>query len=139
VLVITPPAKPGEAYTVAENTRSRQDSVAVDPATGKVTEKLRFADDPLLAKLSQWGIDAHMGLLFGPVNQITLALPALALITMILLGYRMWRLRRPTRGDGAGWGRAPARGAWRWVAGPRRAGEPGDLIHPASPITTDTG
>lgn len=49
LLVVTPPAKPGTAYVVKENTRhwpERQDSVAVDPATGKVTATLRFADTP---------------------------------------------------------------------------------------------
>ena len=130
VLEITPPAKPGEVYTVAENTRSwpeRQDSVAVDPATGKVTEKLRFADYPLLAKLSRWGVDAHMGLLFGLANQIVLALLAIGLITMLLLGYRMWWLRRPTRSDA----RAPARGTWRRL--------PGRILAPAVVVAAVIG
>jgi uncharacterized iron-regulated membrane protein len=120
VVVITPPAQPGSAYVVQENTRSwpeRQDSVAVDPATGKVTATLHFADYPLLAKLTRWGIDAHMGLLFGLANQIALALLALGLIAMILWGYRMWWLRRPTRSGGFALGRPPARGAWRRVPG----------------------
>ncbi|MFH8342413.1 PepSY-associated TM helix domain-containing protein [Streptomyces sp. AM6-12] len=119
-LVVTPPAKAGNAYVVKENTRSwpeRQDSVAVDPGTGKVTAKLRFADYPVLAKLTRWGIDAHMGLLFGLANQIALALLAICLIAMILWGYRMWWLRRPTRSGGMSFGRAPARGAWRRIPG----------------------
>ncbi|WP_269855524.1 PepSY-associated TM helix domain-containing protein [Streptomyces sp. RPT161] len=120
VLVVTPPAAPGRAWVVKENTRhwpERQDSVAVDPATGKVTAKLRFADYPLLAKLTRWGIDAHMGLLFGLPNQIALALLAATLIAMVLWGYRMWWLRRPTRSTCAAFGRAPARGAWRRLPG----------------------
>lgn len=120
VLDVTPPSAPGTAWTVQENTRhwpERQDSVAVDPRTGKVTAKLRFADYPLLAKLTRWGIDAHMGLLFGLANQIALALLAISLITMIVLGYRMWWLRRPTRSVGGSFGRAPARGAWRRLPG----------------------
>ncbi|MFG3105202.1 PepSY-associated TM helix domain-containing protein [Streptomyces tendae] len=120
VLVITPPAGADTAYVVKENTRSwpvRQDSVAVAPATGEVTQTLRFDDFPLLAKLTRWGIDAHMGLLFGLVNQIVLALLAIGLIAMILWGYRMWWLRRPTRSEGFALGRAPARGAWRRIPG----------------------
>ncbi|MBY8886118.1 PepSY domain-containing protein [Streptomyces sp. PTM05] len=120
ILVVAPPTTAGTAWVVKENTRhwpERQDSVAVDPANGKVTAKLRFADYPLLAKLTRWGIDAHMGLLFGLANQIALALLALGLITMILMGYRMWWLRRPTRSGAAAFGRAPARGAWRRVPG----------------------
>ncbi|MFB6988163.1 PepSY-associated TM helix domain-containing protein [Streptomyces sp. NPDC056304] len=119
-LVISPPANDKSAYVVKENTRhwpEQQDSVAIDPATGKVTDKLVFDDFPVLAKLTRWGIDAHMGLLFGLANQIVLALVALALIGMLFWGYRMWWLRRPTRGGGARLGRPPARAAWRRVPG----------------------
>ncbi|WP_338146297.1 PepSY domain-containing protein, partial [Streptomyces boncukensis] len=137
VLVVTPPAGAGTGYTVKENTRSwpvRQDSVAVDPATGEVTSTLRFADYPVAAKLTRWGIDAHMGLLFGLANQIALALLALALIALVLWGYRMWWLRRPTRaraGPGARSrprpGRAPAAGGWRRI--------PGAVLAPAVLVT----
>ena len=58
-----------------------------------------------------------MGLLFGLTNQSALAALAIGLITMILLGYRMWWLRRPTRGSDAWFGRPPARGAWRRLPG----------------------
>ncbi|MFF7159727.1 PepSY domain-containing protein [Streptomyces sp. NPDC008139] len=120
LLNVTPPSGPDQAWTVRENTRhwpERQDSVAVDPYTGKVTATLRFADYPLLAKLTRWGIDAHMGLLFGVANQIVLALLAISLITMILLAYRMWWLRRPTRSSGPALGRPPERGPWRRLPG----------------------
>lgn len=119
-LVISPPADNGSAYVVKENTRhwpEQQDSVAIDPDTGKVTDEVLFDDFPVLAKLTRWGIDAHMGLLFGLANQIVLAVIALALIGMLLWGYRMWWLRRPTRGGGTRLGRPPVRGAWRRVPG----------------------
>lgn len=119
-LVITPPADARSAYVAKENTRrwpELQDSVAVDPANGKVTAALRFDDYPVLAKLTRWGIDAHMGLLFGLANQIVLALIAVALIGMVLWGYRMWWLRRPARATGPRPGRLPVRGAWRRVPG----------------------
>ncbi|MFG2671181.1 PepSY-associated TM helix domain-containing protein [Streptomyces sp. NPDC048445] len=119
-LVISPPADDKSAYIVKENTRhwpEQQDSVAIDPATGKVVDKLVFDDFPVLAKLTRWGIDAHMGLLFGLANQIALAVIALALIGMLFWGYRMWWLRRPTRGGGTRLGRPPVRGAWRRVPG----------------------
>jgi uncharacterized iron-regulated membrane protein len=116
---ITPPEKAGEAYTVQQTQRhwpTRQDSAAVDPATGQVTATLRFADYPLAAKLSRWGIDAHMGVLFGWVNQLLLAALASGLICTIFWGYRMWWLRRPTR-DRTAFGEPPGRGAWRRVPG----------------------
>ncbi|MFK0121098.1 PepSY-associated TM helix domain-containing protein [Streptomyces sp. NPDC090994] len=134
VLDVSPPTEDQATYVVKENTRSwpeRHDTVAVDPATGDITDRTYWADYPLLAKMTSWGIDAHMGLLFGLANQIVLALLALALIGMILWGYRMWWLRRPTRTDGFALGRAPARGAWRRL--------PGWFLAPAVLVTAVIG
>ncbi|MGW7256595.1 PepSY-associated TM helix domain-containing protein [Streptomyces sp. NPDC054834] len=111
---IVPPADASTAYVVRQVQRSwpeKQDAVAVDPATGQVTDVLRFDDHPVLAKLTRWGIDLHTGILFGIVNQIALALLALALILLILWGYRMWW----QRGRGSAFGRPIPRGAWAQV------------------------
>ena len=51
-----------------------------------------------MAKMTDWVIDLHMGILFGLVNQVALILVAIAMIVAIVLGYRMWWRRRPTRG-----------------------------------------
>ncbi|MCI3242117.1 PepSY-associated TM helix domain-containing protein [Streptomyces spinosisporus] len=111
---IVPPADADSAYVVSQIQRSwpeKQDSVAVDPASGEVTDVLRFDDYPLLAKLTRWGIDLHTGNLFGLVNQIALMLLALALILLIVWGYRMWW----QRGRGSAFGRPIPRGAWQQV------------------------
>ncbi|MGC5010696.1 PepSY-associated TM helix domain-containing protein [Streptosporangium sp. DT93] len=111
-LEIVWPAEPGSSYVVKENDRlwpQRNDQVAVDPATAGVTAELRFEDYPIGAKLTRWGIDGHMGALFGLANQILLAVLALALISVIVWGYRMWWLRRPTRGFGAPYARGGLR------------------------------
>ncbi|WP_081235990.1 PepSY-associated TM helix domain-containing protein [Streptomyces viridosporus] len=111
---IVPPADAASAYVVQQIQRSwpeKQDSVAVDPATGEVTDVLRFADYPVLAKLTRWGIDLHTGSLFGPVNQLALMALALALILLVLWGYRMWW----QRGRGSAFGRPIPRGAWQQV------------------------
>ncbi|WP_369251024.1 PepSY-associated TM helix domain-containing protein [Streptomyces sp. R41] len=111
---IVAPADADSAYVVKQIQRSwpeKQDSVAVDPATGKVTDELRFADYPLLAKLTRWGIDAHTGTLFGLVNQIALMALALSLILLIVWGYRMWW----QRGRASAFGRPIPRGAWQQV------------------------
>jgi len=116
---LRPPGKPGKGYVVQQIQRSwpeKQDSMAVDPATGRITNTLRFDDYPLAAKLSRWGIDAHMGLLFGLANQIVLTALAVGLICLVVWGYRMWWLRRPVRGE-TRFGRQPVRGAWRRVPG----------------------
>ncbi|RZU54314.1 putative iron-regulated membrane protein [Krasilnikovia cinnamomea] len=118
---ITPPEQPGSAWTVAgvDNTWPvGLDRVAVDPATSQVVARSDFADWPLLAQLSKLGVQAHMGVLFGVVNQILLAALAAGLLCVILWGYRMWWQRRPTRaGRRAPVGAAPARGAWQRLPG----------------------
>ncbi|WP_328936943.1 PepSY domain-containing protein [Streptomyces tauricus] len=111
---IVPPADASSAYKVSQVQRSwptKQDAVAVDPATGEVTDTVRFADYPVLAKLTRWGIDAHTGVLFGVVNQLVLMALALSLILLILWGYRMWW----QRGRASSFGRPIPRGAWQQV------------------------
>lgn len=94
-----PPAEPGHGWRVVENKRdwpTRYDAIVVDPDSGAVTSRLNFADWPIMAKLADWIVNAHMGVLFGVINQVALILVALAMIAGILLGYRMWWRRRPT-------------------------------------------
>ncbi|MFE2941401.1 PepSY-associated TM helix domain-containing protein [Streptomyces sp. NPDC059255] len=116
-IAVTLPTE-GSGYVVAQIDNQfpvRLDSVSVDPANGMILDELRFADYPLLAQLTRLGIDAHMGVLFGLANQLLLAALALALIVLIVLGYRMWWLRRPTKERRLSAGRAMPRGAWRKV------------------------
>ena len=112
-MTLTPPTAEGAAWSVAENRdswRLTTDAVAVDWATGKVTDRLDSADWPLAAQATAWLIQLHMGTLFGLPNQIVLALLAAAIIAMVVRGYAMWWMRRgrsvlaapPQR---AGWGR----------------------------------
>lgn len=116
-LTVTVPADTATAWTVTEEDDRwpvGRDSIAVDAATGRITDRADFADWPLTAKLTQWGIYAHMGGLFGLANQIVLAALALGLVTVIVWGYRMWWQRRPTRDDRKAMaGAPPARGAWQ--------------------------
>ncbi|MEV7680934.1 PepSY domain-containing protein [Streptomyces sp. NPDC088341] len=110
--------KEGSGYVIAQTDTQvpvRLDSVAVDPANGMIIDELRFADYPLLAQLTRFGIDAHMGVFLGLVNQLALAALALALILLIVWGYRMWWQRRPTKERGPAMGRPIPRGAWRRV------------------------
>lgn len=132
-VAITPAGSSATAWVVQQTRRSwpeKQDSVAVAPATGAVVDQLRFADWPLAAKLARWGIDSHMGLLFGVANQVILAVLALGIICLVIWGYRMWWLRRPTRGV-AGRTQGVA-GRTRGVAGRTRgvAGPPGAAQRP---------
>jgi len=114
------PKAEGKAWTVTEIHRAYPTSVdaaAVDPVTHRVTDVVRFADHPLMAKLARWGVDLHMGTMFGLANQIALAALALGLAAMVVLGYRMWWQRRPTRAGRRTIGPPPARGAWQQLPG----------------------
>lgn len=97
---VAAPASAGAAWTVSEIKSSlpnEADKAAVDP-TGTVTDLVRFSDWPFMAKLTTWTIAGHMGTLFGIANQLLLLAFAVGLVAVILLGYRMWWVRRPTRG-----------------------------------------
>ncbi|MEW2555880.1 PepSY domain-containing protein [Streptomyces zhihengii] len=114
-IAVTLPAD-GTGYVVKETDNEypvHLDSVAVDPADGRVIDELRFDDYPLLAKATRLGIDVHMGVLFGVVNQLALAGLMVALILLVVWGYRMWWLRRPTKDARLSFGRPVPRGAWR--------------------------
>ena len=76
------------------------DAVSVDPTSLRIVDHVRFADFPLLAKLTRWGVDAHMGILFGLWNQVILAVFGTGLCVMIAWGYRLWWLRRNVSSGG---------------------------------------
>ncbi|WP_282374957.1 PepSY-associated TM helix domain-containing protein [Pseudomonas sp. PS01302] len=71
------------------------DAVSIDPKNLKIVDEARFADYPIAAKLTRWGIDAHMGALFGLANQLILVVTGLGLVSMVIIGYMMWWRRRP--------------------------------------------
>ncbi|HHG8774496.1 TPA: PepSY-associated TM helix domain-containing protein [Raoultella planticola] len=97
-LEIRPPMEAGRAWTVNEIDRSwptQVDAVAIDGEHMQVVDRTHFADFPLMAKLTRWGVDFHMGILFGLANQLLLIAFGIALCVMIVVGYRLWWLRRP--------------------------------------------
>ena len=99
-LEIRPPSGAGRAWTVNEIDRSwptRVDAVAIDGATMQIVDRTHFSDFPLMAKLTRWGVDFHMGILFGLANQLLLIAFGTALCVMIAVGYRLWWIRRPAR------------------------------------------
>ncbi len=113
-LKISAPTQPGTAWSaeqIDDLWPVRKDRAAIDPDTGQVSARADWADRPTLSQLSSLGVLAHMGILFGWVNQVALAALATGAICMIVWGFRMWWLRRPTRSTGLGRGLvAPAAG-----------------------------
>ncbi|MBD1601113.1 PepSY-associated TM helix domain-containing protein [Pseudomonas typographi] len=120
---IRPALAANTAWVVNEIDRSwptQVDAVALDPSTLEIVGHTEFARFPLAAKLTRWGIDAHMGTLFGLANQLLLVTTGLGLSVMVVLGYLMWWRRRPALGHGptllASWRQLPGRGRLAVVA-----------------------
>ena len=100
-LELRQPKNADSAWTVTEIDRqwpTQVDAVAVNPHDFTILDHIYFDQFPLMAKLTRWGVDAHMGVLFGLPNQILMALFGLGLCSMIVFGYRMWWIRRPKMG-----------------------------------------
>ncbi|WP_039826190.1 PepSY-associated TM helix domain-containing protein [Nocardia testacea] len=114
---ITIPATDGTAFAVKERRLPGTltvNAAAVDGSTGTVTDRVPYSEWPFMAKMANWGIQLHMGLMFGPLNQLLLLAAAIGLVTVIVRGYLMWWRRRPT-GTARRFpvGRPPRRGALR--------------------------
>lgn len=95
---IRPGNSNNHAWTVAEIDRSwptQVDARAFNIKTMQVVDQLNFDQFPLVAKLIRWGIDAHMGILFGAANQLVLIFFGIGLCSTIIMGYCMWWRRRP--------------------------------------------
>ncbi len=113
---IRPPAEPGTAWVVQEIQRSfptEVDAVAIDGTTMQVVDRVDFAEFGPVAKLSRWGIDLHMGSMFGLANQLVLFAVAIGIAAMVAWGYAMWWQRRPKHDPSRRVGASPPRGALR--------------------------
>jgi uncharacterized iron-regulated membrane protein len=111
-LLVTPPPAPDRPFTVVESYDGGHDSVAIDPYTARVTERIGWGDYSFAAKLTALAVQFHTGSLFGLANQIILAVIAAATLVLIALGYRMWWIHNPYRGR---WESLPG-AVWRQLA-----------------------
>jgi len=112
---IKPPPAEGKAWVVQEIQRSfptEVDAVSINGQTLQVIDRVDFKELSLAAKLTRWGIDIHMGSMFGLPNQVLLFVIASAIAALVVLGYAMWWKRRPTRIPARPVGKPPARGAF---------------------------
>ncbi|MFC4948614.1 PepSY domain-containing protein [Pseudonocardia sp. GCM10023141] len=99
-LEVRVPATPSQPFAVAETSPGlpmHKTSIAVNPYTEEITARIGWGDYPALAQLRELGVQLHTGTLFGLANQILLALFVVAVIVLILLGYRMWWKRSPNQ------------------------------------------
>lgn len=75
--------------------RPRGITLTFDAHTGELTSRETFADRHAIDRAIGYGLAWHEGALFGVINQIIGVLTALALVTMSVTAFLMWRRRRP--------------------------------------------
>jgi uncharacterized iron-regulated membrane protein len=76
-------------------------TITYDAASGAELARDGFADQHPVDRVVGYGISWHEGVLFGAINQLIGLITALALITMAVTGFIMWRRRRPAGELGA--------------------------------------
>lgn len=94
----TPPGAEGKAWKAElRDTKWPVEPVtlAVDGTSGEVVDRVEWDDRPLMAKGTSLGVYFHQATLFGIWTQIFLTVLAIAVIVLIVAGYRMWWIRRP--------------------------------------------
>ena len=101
--IVQPPGAPnlfgppnGATWTLTTQTQNRPQvrKISYDPMTGAEVARSGFADKHVIDRAVGYGIAWHEGQLFGRVNQIIGVATALALCTLAISGFLMWRRRR---------------------------------------------
>jgi uncharacterized iron-regulated membrane protein len=97
------PAKGDTLWKLASDTGNRPQRVTmmIDPMMLEVISRENFADKKPLDQAVGYGIAAHEGQLFGPLNQALGVLTALGLMTLCVSAVVMWWQRRPSDTLGA--------------------------------------
>jgi uncharacterized iron-regulated membrane protein len=90
------PAKGDTLWKLASDTGNRPQRVTmmIDPMMLEVISRENFADKKPLDQAVGYGIAAHEGQLFGPLNQALGVLTALGLMTLCVSAVVMWWQRR---------------------------------------------
>jgi uncharacterized iron-regulated membrane protein len=96
-------APPGAHWTVKSEAQNRPQraTITYDMMTGEKLTTERFADRHPIDRAVGYGIAWHEGQLLGWINQLVGVLTALALVTLTVSGFLMWRRRRPEGALGA--------------------------------------
>jgi uncharacterized iron-regulated membrane protein len=95
-----PPSSDWTLTSLVQN-RPRALTLTFDAQTGAPLTREAFADRHAIDRVIGYGLAWHEGALFGAVNQLIGVVTALALVTMSVTGFLMWRRRRPVGALGA--------------------------------------
>ena len=108
--IIQPPGAPnafgppnGNVWTLTTLTQNRPlvRKVGYDPETSLEVSRSGFGDKHAIDRAVGYGIAWHEGQLFGLANQLVGVATALALFTLAISGFLMWRRRKPADALGA--------------------------------------
>jgi uncharacterized iron-regulated membrane protein len=109
-VLISPPGTPGAFggkpdtdWTVRADPQNRPLAVTIrySSATGREVARRTFADKHPIDRIVGYGIAWHEGALFGWINQLIGLMTALALVTLVVSGFVLWRRRKPAGSLGA--------------------------------------
>lgn len=94
---VTPPADGTGVYSAAvfPDDLPKARTIHMDQYTGEALVDIDYADYGSLAKLTELGINIHMGQEFGLANQLLMLATCLAIILSSVAALVMWLKRRP--------------------------------------------
>jgi uncharacterized iron-regulated membrane protein len=96
-VMLTPPTEGSPLWWAKSNAQNRplREDVALDAMTGEVVSRNVFGQKHIIDQVVSFGIAAHEGQLFAPLNQILGVLTAAGLIILCASAFVMWRRRAP--------------------------------------------
>jgi uncharacterized iron-regulated membrane protein len=95
--MLTPPTEASNWWWAKSNAQNRplREEVAFNPMTGDIADRSVFAEKHVVDQIISFGIAAHEGQLFAPLNQVLGVLTATGLVILCVSAFVMWRRRAP--------------------------------------------
>jgi uncharacterized iron-regulated membrane protein len=117
-VIIAPPSFAGGGWSARSDTANRPQRVTLDLSAdgARILRRKPFGRRLWLDQLIGWGVAAHEGQLFGPLNVALGLLTATGLIALCVSSVWLWLRRRPVGALGAPPARAAPRGSLRLTA-----------------------
>ena len=96
-VLIAPPAAPGAPWSITSDAADRplRSDLKIDGRTGRLVDRVDFAQRQWIDRLVGYGVALHEGAFFGIANQLLGTLTALLLVLLSVSGTILWWRRRP--------------------------------------------